>query len=310
MIRRSLKTPTPVRAPIAAPSSAATARWLRARRDAMPRARPRVPRAIPPTAIERSYAADLVRMVDRLRAVWAPVIAAVPSIAEDLAAERGDRMDASSGHRRLKALVDHAVTEGRKVIQVPEIERAARKTGERVSAHQKTQLRNQAKAALGVEPHITDDGLAGVIDQFVHENVALVKRIPERLHGDLEAIVSRAVNKGTRAHKGALEREIQDRFGVSQRHARLIARDQTTKCLGKITRHRHKKMGVKRWTWRTCGDERVRGTPGGKYPDAEPSHFELDGQEFDEDDPPILDGVPTRPSDPVCCRCWEEPIFE
>jgi SPP1 gp7 family putative phage head morphogenesis protein len=167
------------------------------------------------------------------------------------------------------------------------------------------------RAALGVDPVFRDRGLAARAEQFTRENVHLIKRIPERLHSDVEALVHHAVSTGRLGED--LAQDIEDRFGVSERHARMIAGDQVKKFYASVNHARQKEMGVNKFIWRTVGDERVRGDPGGKYPKAEPSHFELDGETYDYDDPATPegdDGEPLMPGSDYNCRCYAEPVLD
>ncbi len=193
----------------------------------------------------------------------------------------------------MKRLVAAAADQARRSIQRDEIEALARKFAERTSTYQRLQFTNQVRVALGVDPIIKDKGLAAATEQFTHENAALVTRIPERLHGDLETLVQRAVSSAS-PHP-ALAEQIEARFGVAERHARLIARDQVSKFHGSMNHTRQRELGIERFTWRTVGDERVRD-----------EHEDLDGEVFDYDDPPD-EGLP---SEPVLCRCSAEPVFE
>lgn len=264
------------------------------RRDA---ARPRLPRQMPPTRIEQDYAAALIRMLGRVRAAYAPLIKELPSILDEAAAERGDgaaRMDTASS--RARKLLQQA--RAAPVIDTSALQALAGKYAKATSDHQKEQLRRQAHAAIKVDPVFRDADLAPLARHFVAENVALIKRIPARLHGDIEVMVHGAVARGHR-HKH-LTRQIEERFGVAERHARLIARDQIGKFHAKVNHHRQKEMGVKRFVWRSVGDERVR-----------PWHQELDGTEHSYAKPPRNPDTDERvlPGEDIQCRCSAEPVF-
>jgi SPP1 gp7 family putative phage head morphogenesis protein len=287
--------------------------------DALPRplkkARSKLPRQIPPTRLEEDYAKALLKILVRARHAWAPVIRAVPGLIADAAAARGDRMDAGEPGK-LRALIAQAVAQTRRAIAQPEIEALARKFAAQTSTYQRIQLANQVRAALGADPIFRDKGLAARVEQFTHENVGLVQRIPERLHGDLEAMVNRAVAGGRRGVNqsggDSLAEDIEDRFGVSERHARVIARDQVAKFYAGVNHARQKELGVSKFIWRTVGDESVRGDPAGKYPKAEPSHYDLDGETYSYDDPPEAGprGEPCLPGEAILCRCFAEPVFD
>ena len=259
-----------------------------ARADSRSRARRRLPRQIPPTRLEEDYAGKLVKIVGRARAAYAGLLRELPAL---LASKKTDHLDSGEG-ARVKRLVAAASEHASKSITRGEVEDIARKHAAKLSIYQKAQLSRQVRAALGTEPTFKDRGLADAIEQFTHENAALVTRIPTRLHGDLETMVQRAVSSA-QPHP-ALADQIEARFGVAERHARLIARDQTLKLHAKLNHARQRELGVERFVWRTVGDDRVRD-----------EHEELDGEEFDYDDPPD-EGLP---GDEICCRCSSEPVF-
>ena len=121
---------------------------------------------------------------------------------------------------------------------------------------------------------------------------SLIKSVPQRYFGEIEARTLEALRNGERAEDIAAD--YVSRYGVSESRALLIARDQIGKLNGQLNRARQDALGVKRFTWRTVGDERVRD-----------EHDELDGKVFDWDDPPG-EGFP---GDPINCRCGAEPIL-
>lgn len=104
----------------------------------------------------------------------------------------------------------------------------------------------------------------------------------------------------------ALKRELFDRGGVSDSRAELIARDQTLKTNAEINGARQESAGIERYIWSTSLDERVRGNPAGRWPDAEISHYDLEGKIFSWDDPP----EPGHPGEDYQCRCVALPYIE
>lgn len=253
-------------------------------------ARRRLPRQVPPIRIEEAYATALVKLIGRAEAGYVALIRQLPAIMAS--AHASARTDAGEG-AKVRRLVAAAAEHARKAIATTDIEDLAKKFAAQTSTYQRVQLSRQVHAALGADPVFKDRGLAAATEQFTHENVALIKRIPDRLHGDVESMVQRAVSSA-RPHP-ALADEIRARFGVAERHARLIARDQVSKFHGSLNHTRQRELGINKFIWRTVGDERVRD-----------EHDELDGEEFDYDDPPE-EGLP---SEPVLCRCSAEPVFE
>jgi SPP1 gp7 family putative phage head morphogenesis protein len=122
------------------------------------------------------------------------------------------------------------------------------------------------------------------------------KRIASRV-GDL--MVAGASNK---AIADALAQE----FGFGLRRAAFIARDQASKWNGELNRFRQQDAGVTEYVWSTSGDERVRGNPDGKYPNAKPSHWAREGKTFRWNKPPE-DG---HPGIAINCRCVAKAVIE
>jgi SPP1 gp7 family putative phage head morphogenesis protein len=133
-----------------------------------------------------------------------------------------------------------------------------------------------------------------MIDAFVHENVSLVKSLGSKSLDDLEKIITRGLADGKRA--ATIGAEIQKRWGIAERHARLIARDQIGKLNGQLTRVRHAELGIAEFRWLTMNDPLVR-----------PTHKTKEGRVFAYKGP---DAPPFFPGEEVCCRCGEEPLFD
>ena len=87
-----------------------------------------------------------------------------------------------------------------------------------------------------------------------------------------------------------------DLFGTTKRRAALIARDQVTSLNAELTRIRQQQVGIEQYTWSTVKDERVR-----------KSHRALEGTTQRWDKPPIVDGEPAHPGQPINCRCQAIP---
>jgi SPP1 gp7 family putative phage head morphogenesis protein len=210
------------------------------------------------------------------------------------------RLD-SEESRKVQRLINQAAAELKSTVSKRQIGDLAKKFAERTSTHQRMQLQNQVRSVLGANALSSDPDLGSHTADFVRENVSLVSRIPERLHGELSTLVHRAVSGG-RLGKDLAD-DIEERFGVAERHAALIARDQVTKFAAKANLHRQRHLGVKRGIWRTMQDERVREL-----------HQDLEGtivNYADEDDwPEISEGEYGLPGDAVQCRCFLEPMLD
>lgn len=288
-----------------------TAHLVAARRIVMGGRRRRIPRQVPPTAVERAYRAALLGLVARIREALAPVLAELPSVLAEARLERADawtsgllvrRNDAAG--RRGKEIVERAKARVRQTTNMADIEALARTFAERTATHQRIQLEKQTRAALGADAILSDTALPGLINGFVVENAQLIESIPEKLMVDVALAVSRAVAQATPWPKLAVE--LEEKLGFAEDRARLIARDQVGKLYGQVAIARQKSLGSTKYIWRTARDARVRGNPDGLYPKAEPSHFDREGKVYNIDDPP--EGG--HPGEEINCRCYPEPVFE
>ncbi len=211
-----------------------------------------------------------------------------------------NRMDAGEA-RRATQLIDAARDRLVKTIQPSRLAALANKYAGQASQTQRALLARQAKAQLGIAIPTLDRHIPAIIDHYVAENVSLIKTLGTVTMDKVEKMVTRSLSTGARHEE--LAGDIMDEFDVSERHARLIARDQIGKLTGQITAERHQELGVKKFEWETAGDDRVRD-----------SHLEFESQSrsepFEYDDPPEEDGEAVLPGEPICCRCSASPVFD
>jgi SPP1 gp7 family putative phage head morphogenesis protein len=225
--------------------------------------------------------------------------------------EPGDKIahaDAGDEGRKVREMIDQGRLQMQARINLSRLEAVAQNFGKRVTEQQRGELRKQVKAALGVDIVGHDARVPAMLAHFTAENVALIQRIPARLFDDVGARVTRAFTAGRR-HED-LAREIAKAEGTTENAARLIARDQIGKLNGQVNASRQQELGIRSFTWKTVGDERVRGDPDGLYPKARPSHFDRDDTVYTYDDPPHGDDGPELPGEPINCRCTAEPVFD
>lgn len=169
---------------------------------------------------------------------------------------------------------------------------AAKQHADAINTHSKQETEKVFKALIGISP-VDPSDLTDHLDSFIAENVRLIQSVPETLFGEIEGIISRGARAGDRIEKMAAE--IQQRLGVAESRAYLIARDQTNKLYGSLTKDRQTATGVMSYIWRTSRDERVR-----------PTHEALEGQTIQWDDPPTVGHV----GQDFNCRCTAEPNID
>lgn len=276
----------------------ATARVLqeiRVRRALLKRRprRRRLPRQLPPNAVILAYRAELLLLVrDAQRLVRERLLPLLPSILEEARRERGDSLRLDASGRRVRDAMAEVVREFGLRHAGDELEQLARRMGERTSRYQREQLARQVRAAVGVDVLQAEPTLAPHLDNFVQQNVALIRTLPSTLFDQVEARVQSGVTLGLR-HEDLAE-EIEGRFEVSESRAELIARDQTLKFYGSLNELRQKALGIGRYVWRTAQDERVR-----------PEHAEREGRIYEWADDSL-----EIPGEAVNCRCFGEPLVD
>ncbi|MDR2150115.1 MAG: hypothetical protein LBO67_04740 [Spirochaetaceae bacterium] len=139
------------------------------------------------------------------------------------------------------------------------------------------QYEKGAKSVLGVEFPVGEDWWPQARDTWASQNYDNLSDLMKKYIGQVRDFTEKAVTSGLSVK--TLSEQIQaldNKFTKS--HADFIARDQIGKLNGQITQQRMESVGLRMYIWETSGDERVRGNPIGKYPNARPSHYLMDGR--------------------------------
>lgn len=147
----------------------------------------------------------------------------------------------------------------------------------------------------------------------VRRNLALIKSLKAEHLDKLELMLRKAVEQGYSIEQ--VKREVLKVKKISQKRASLIARNEIKNITASLTAKRMANAGFEMYEWQTAGDERVRGNPSGRYPNAVPSHWLMDGLICKLDDPTVYskDGktwhkrtakMPkVHPAEAINCRC-------
>jgi len=190
------------------------------------------------------------------------------------------------------------------------LERITTDAAFQIEANNKQRFRKLVKTVLKVDPLMNEPWLMDKVKVFVKENVSLITTIPREQLAKVEQMIYRDAQRNLSPQE--MKQRIIQQFNLSDARADLIATDQVLKFNGSLTEARQQSIGVKRYYWRTAGDQRVRGNPGGLYPDANPSHWHLEGKMYSWSKPPIsgTKGERLHPGQPIRCRCYAEPVLE
>ena len=154
------------------------------------------------------------------------------------------------------------------------------------------------------ESGVTKQALAAL----VKTNVNLIKTIGQESFPDIEDKIREGLQKGLSTK--SITKNIQKAVKVTESRAKFWARDQAAKAVSKFTETRQKEAGIEGFIWRTLKDERVRGNPGGEFPDAENPHWDQEGKFFTwKEGWRAPDGRTLFPGIDYNCRCFAEPAL-
>ena len=247
-----------------------------------------MPKQIPPDAIALHYYQRLKLL---LHAMLRLVLTEVKPKLEQWERQAGTYRGDSAGSEA-RQLFEHLSAQFLREFGNHEIAKIPEQIARNVSEYQREQLGKQIRSQLSVDVVKAEPWLQPQINDFVAQNVSLIKTIPQRFFSEVEQKVMHGISYGRRPED--IAKDIQERYKISEYNARRIAKDQSNKFFGQLNSIRQKSMGVDKFVWRTAGDERVR-----------EEHEELDGKVFAWNDPPS-EGLP---AEQCLCRCQGEPDF-
>lgn len=164
--------------------------------------------------------------------------------------------------------------------------------GRRVTQFNQREFRAVLRSVYAVDVITPDPPLAEALRVWEAENIGLIRSIPQQAVSRMQGTITEAVRTGQTLQ--TVKAQIREEFGVTDRRATLIARDQIGKLNGQLTQLRQESIGVDSYTWRGILDARER-----------PEHVAREGKVFQWSKPPD-DG---HPGQPIRCRCSAAPVL-
>lgn len=135
------------------------------------------------------------------------------------------------------------------------------------------------------------------------QNADLIKSIPARYLDDVANTVQTNMRIGLRPSE--IAKALQEKYGVAQRRAKFIARDQAAKVNGEITKQRQIDAGFVAFRWLDADDSRVRH----RHRQIANTDIGMGKGVYLWSDLPIGDeGVPIQPGSSYNCRCSSRPV--
>lgn len=188
---------------------------------------------------------------------------------------------------------------------------SAARYGLEIAIFNQRQYEKTIDSVLGIDIFLEEPWLKNQLELFANQNSQLIKNMTDNEMERVSGIVQRGLQEGS--SYSSITENIEKSFGITRRHAKLIARDQTSKLNGSLTKLRQQEVGITQYRWLTSGDERVRQT-----------HRVLDGKVCRWDDPTVyldestgkwekrskIGGTSVHTSQDVNCRCVPIPIIE
>lgn len=180
----------------------------------------------------------------------------------------------------------------------PAFQAVARRIAERFVTESATINSTRNRADLGIDVFVDNQELLDYVSASIYDNTRLITSIPEQYLTNVESIIMTNVRAGMRP--SAMEKLLVDQFGVTERRAKMIARDQTAKLNGDLNRIRQQSAGFPYFEWDDSDDERVR-----KRHDEIARKVTAYGPGiYRWDNPPLSDrGTPIIPGSDFSCRC-------
>jgi len=163
----------------------------------------------------------------------------------------------------------------------------------------------RTKRDLGIDVFVGNQELRDYVEASIYDNVRLIESIPAQYLTQVDSIVLSNVRAGGRP--SAIAKLLEEQFGVTERRAKLIARDQTAKINGDLNAKRQTAAGFPYFEWDDSDDERVRHR-----------HHEIATKVtvygrgiYRWDNPPLSDrGTPIIPGQDFQCRCIGRPVSQ
>lgn len=119
-------------------------------------------------------------------------------------------------------------------------------------------------------------------------NVELIKSIPSEYLDRVKDAVEKSWSTGQRWE--SLASEVKHIGQITERRARIIARDQTSKMNAAFNEVRQASVGIEEYDWSGVLDRRER-----------PSHRAMEGTRQRWDSPPLVDGEHVHPGEAILC---------
>jgi SPP1 gp7 family putative phage head morphogenesis protein len=160
---------------------------------------------------------------------------------------------------------------------------------------------------LEVNPELDEQSKKTMAEEYSKNLKLSIRDFADKEIFSLREAVEDNAREGYRFDK--LIPTIKKRYGITVRHAKFLARNETSIFMSKYHEQRYGEAGITHYIWSTSHDSRVRPAPGTHGTD---NHRILDGRYFAFSNPPTVDpavGRKANPGQDYNCRCVAIPIL-
>lgn len=156
--------------------------------------------------------------------------------------------------------------------------------------------------AITIVPKLTPETRAKVAEGYTQDLQRYIQDFTGDEIGKLRESIQKSGTAGNRYE--TMVEKIKTSYGVSQRKAKFLARQETGLMMTSFKKARYQEAGINEYRWQ-C----VIGSP--KHP-VRPMHQALNGKIFSWDKPPVTDNKGSRnhPGEDFGCRCVARPIVK
>ncbi len=157
------------------------------------------------------------------------------------------------------------------------------------------------EAGISVEFQMSR-AMRDILNATIADNVALIRSIPQEYHTQIQGTVMRSVQAGR--DLGTLSKDLQARYGITERRAALIARTQNNMATSAMQHARQTELGIEEAIWM---HSHAGVTP-------RRTHLANDGKRYNvktgwyDDDPKVRRFI--WPSQLINCKCQSKPIVK
>lgn len=181
-------------------------------------------------------------------------------------------------------------------------EKLAKSLAARTNTYTKTQIRTVLRELGYTIDFTTTRDFKNILDSVIAENVGLIKSIAEQDLHKVEVIAQQAIRAGRDIYQ--FQTDLQREFGISERRAINIAKDQCNKVSEDLSTQRYIDVGLEEFEWvhYSAGSKTFRHT----HVQASGKRFKLTGPEKGFYDSMVKRRV--MPGELPYCKCGKKPI--